>query len=122
MAPALRLRSRFGTLSRMAVPSTPQLSFRKPRLVNRIFYRVMTGLLRGFILRYFKLEPVNVEVVPPEGPAIILSNHSTLFDPIWVYAMLRRPVYFAATEDLFRRRALGNIIRMFGAFPKRKAS
>jgi 1-acyl-sn-glycerol-3-phosphate acyltransferase len=106
----------------MAEPSTSQLSFRKPRLVNRIFYRVMTGLLRGFILRYFKLEPVNVGVVPAQGPAIILANHSTLFDPIWVYAMLRRPVYFAATEDLFRTKALGNIIRMFGAFPKRKAA
>ena len=32
--------------------------------------------------------------------------------------MLKRPVYFAATEDLFRKRALGSIIRWFGAFPE----
>ncbi|HEY9596027.1 MAG TPA: lysophospholipid acyltransferase family protein [Spirochaetia bacterium] len=106
----------------MSEPGTPQLSFRKPRLVNRLFYRVMTGLLRGVILHYFKLEPVNAAVVPPKGPALILSNHSTLFDPIWVYAMLHRPVYFAATEELFRKRALGRLITWLGAFPKRKAA
>ena len=98
------------------------MSFQKPRLVNRIFYRFMTGLLRGFILRYFQLTPVNVSTVPASGAGIILANHQNLFDPIWLYAMLRRPVYFAATEDLFRKRALGALIRWFGAFPKRKAA
>jgi 1-acyl-sn-glycerol-3-phosphate acyltransferase len=106
----------------MAEPNASSLSFRKQRLVNRLFYRVMMGILRGFILRYFQLKPVNAKVVPSSGPGIILSNHSTLFDPIWVYAMLKRPVYFAATEDLFRKRALGQLIRWFGAFPKRKAA
>jgi 1-acyl-sn-glycerol-3-phosphate acyltransferase len=90
--------------------------------VNLIFYKVMMGLLRKFIQRYFQLQPVNAGKIPAKGAGIILANHSTLFDPIWVYAMLRRPVYFAATEDLFRKRALGMIIRWFGAFPKRKAA
>ena len=98
------------------------MTFRKPRIVNRIFYRVMMGLLRGFIKSYFQLKPVNDSAIPPTGAGIILSNHTTLFDPIWVYALLHRPVYFAATEDLFRSRALGMLIRWFGAFPKRKAA
>ncbi len=98
------------------------MTFRKPRIVNRIFYRVMMGLLRGFIKSYFQLKPVNDSAIPPTGAGIILSNHTTLFDPIWLYALLHRPVYFAATEDLFRSRALGLLIRWFGAFPKRKAA
>jgi 1-acyl-sn-glycerol-3-phosphate acyltransferase len=98
------------------------MTFHKPRLVNRLFYKVMMGLLRKFIQRYFQLHAVNAGKIPATGAGIILANHSTLFDPIWVYAMLRRPVYFAATEDLFRKRALGMIIRWFGAFPKRKAA
>jgi 1-acyl-sn-glycerol-3-phosphate acyltransferase len=119
LAPALP----FGYLFRdMAEQSVSQVSFRQPRLVNRIFYRFMLGILRGFILRYFQITPVNVSVVPQSGAGIILSNHATLFDPIWVYALLKRPVYFAATEDLFRKRALGRLIRWFGAFPKRKAA
>ena len=98
------------------------MTFHQPRLVNRLFYRFMLGMLRGIILRYFRITTVNDSVVPASGAGIILSNHSTLFDPIWVYAMLKRPVYFAATEDLFRKRALGRLIRWFGAFPKRKAA
>ncbi len=96
--------------------------YKQVRLVNRIFYRVMTSLLRGVIIRYFQLEPVNPEVIPQTGAGIVLANHTTLFDPIWVYVLLHRPVYFAATEDLFRQRALGRLIRWFGAFPKRKAA
>ncbi len=116
----------------MAEPSDSLLTFRqrrhgtprhsRPRLVNRLFYRFMLTLVRTAILRYFRITTVNVSVVPSSGAGIILSNHATLFDPIWVYAMLRRPVYFAATEDLFRKRALGRLIRWFGAFPKRKAA
>jgi 1-acyl-sn-glycerol-3-phosphate acyltransferase len=106
----------------MADSSEEDLHFKRTRLVNRLFYRFMMGLLRGFILRYFKLTPQSASLIPDKGPGLILSNHTTLFDPIWVYAMLRRPVYFAATEDLFRKRALGTLIRWFGAFPKRKAA
>ena len=106
----------------MIEPNGSSPRYRKVRLVNRLFYRVMTGLLRGFIIRYFQLQAVNAQIVPEHGAAIILANHATMFDPIWVYAMLRRPVYFAATEDLFRQRFLGRLIRWFGAFPKRKAA
>jgi len=106
----------------MNEPSAPSPRFKQVRLVNRIFYRVMTTLLRGVIVRYFQLDSINSQVVPERGAGIILANHATLFDPIWVYVLLRRPVYFAATEDLFRQRALGRLIGWFGAFPKRKAA
>ncbi len=106
----------------MSEPIASSEAFTKVRLVNRIFYRVMTSILRGFIIRYFQLDSVNPGVVPETGAGLILANHTTLFDPIWLYVLLRRPVYFAATEDLFRQRALGRLIRWFGAFPKRKAA
>ncbi len=101
--------------------STP-LSLQKPHAVNRLFYRFMTGILRGVILNYFRLTPHNTHIVPRTGGALILANHICFFDPIWLYAMMRRPVHFAATEDLFRQRFLGRLIRWFGAFPKRKAA
>jgi 1-acyl-sn-glycerol-3-phosphate acyltransferase len=96
------------------------LSLRGPRLVNRLFYRAATTLFRRPILGWFQLTPVNADVVPNSGAAIVLGNHTALFDPIWLYVMLHRPVYFAATEDLFRQPTLGRLLRWFGAFPKRK--
>ncbi|MCX7029136.1 MAG: lysophospholipid acyltransferase family protein [Spirochaetes bacterium] len=88
--------------------------------MNRIFYRTLDLLLRRPILSWFQLTPVNADVVPKSGAGIVLGNHTALFDPIWLYAMLSRPVYFAATEDLFRQPLLARVIRWLGAFPKRK--
>ena len=106
----------------MAEPGGAGLSFHRSRRVNRIFYSVITVLLRRFILRYFQLKALNSAIVPATGAGVLLANHVNLFDPIWLYAMLRRPVYFAANEDLFRKRFLGMLIRWLGAFPKRKAA
>jgi 1-acyl-sn-glycerol-3-phosphate acyltransferase len=101
---------------------TEALRLRGPRLVNRLFYRSIAFLLRGPVLGWFQLKPVNADVVPRTGAGIVFGNHTALFDPIWLYALLRRPVYFAATEDLFRQPLLARVIRWFGAFPKRKNS
>ncbi len=90
--------------------------------MNRLFYRLITLFLRRLILSYFHLQARGAEVVPESGAALILANHIALFDPIWLYALLPRPVYYAATEDLFRTPALARLIRWFGAFPKRKAA
>ncbi len=100
--------------------STPKPQEVRP--VRRWFYQLIM-LLVGKPIRYlFRLKPVNALAVPRSGGGILLSNHVTLFDPIWIYDALRRPVYFVATEELFRGRFLGGLIRWFGAFPKRKAA
>jgi 1-acyl-sn-glycerol-3-phosphate acyltransferase len=98
------------------------LRLQTPRLVNRIFYRLTTLFLRPLILSYFRLQARDLDAVPEEGTALVLANHIALFDPIWLYALLKRPVYYAASEDLFRTPALARVIRWFGAFPKRKAA
>ncbi|OHD67333.1 MAG: hypothetical protein A2177_11545 [Spirochaetes bacterium RBG_13_68_11] len=100
--------------------SPGEVRFRGPRAVNRLFYWTINLLLRRPILSWFRLTPVNTDVVPKSGAGIVLGNHTALFDPIWMYAMLPRPVYFAASEDLFRQPLLARVIRKFGAFPKRK--
>lgn len=106
----------------MAELESSALRLQKRRLVNRLFYGVMALLFRRFILNVFRLKPVDAAMVPRTGAGIILANHVCLFDPVWVYAMLRRPVYFAATEDLFRQALVGRVVRWFGGFPKRKAA
>jgi 1-acyl-sn-glycerol-3-phosphate acyltransferase len=106
----------------MAEANGAVLHLQQPRLVNRIFYRFVNLFLRPLILSYFRLQARFAEAVPGTGAALILANHIALFDPIWLGALLPRPVYYAATEDLFRTPALARLIRWFGAFPKRKAA
>jgi 1-acyl-sn-glycerol-3-phosphate acyltransferase len=92
------------------------------RFVNRWFYLTLRMLLAPPIRALFRLRIVGLDAVPRRGPAFILPSHVALFDPIWLYACLRRPIYFVATEELFRSRLLRALIRRFGAFPKRKAA
>lgn len=92
------------------------------RFVNRWFYLTLRLLLARPIHLAFRLQVVGRDAVPRSGPAFVLPNHVALFDPIWLYSSLRRPIYIVATEELFRSRLLRWLISRFGAFPKRKAA
>ena len=90
--------------------------------VNRWVYLFMSLFMRKPIQWALRFEAKNAVVVPRFGAGILVANHVHLMDPIWIYTSLKRPIYFVATEELFRRRLLGGFIRLFGAFPKRKAA
>jgi len=102
--------------------SNPGSQPRKMRPVRGWFYQLMLLILRKPIQYAFRLQPVNALAVPRSGGGILVANHVTLFDPVWIYVALRRPVYFVATEELFRGRFLGSMLRWLGVFPKRKAA
>jgi len=95
---------------------------REVRPVRRWYYQLLLLLLRRPLRYLFRIVPVNAQSVPRSGGGILVANHVTLFDPIWIYVALRRPVYFVATEELFRGRLLGGFLRRVGVFPTRKAS
>lgn len=96
--------------------------FKPPSRVKRPFYFFILLTLKIPVRHIFKLQAINSSVIPRVGGAILVSNHINLFDPIWIYDVVKRPVYFVATEELFRGKLLGSIVRAFGAFPKRKAT
>jgi 1-acyl-sn-glycerol-3-phosphate acyltransferase len=90
--------------------------------VNR-WFNVFTRLcVEPVVRRVFKLTAVNPEIIPQNGPAIIVANHVNLLDPPWIYSVLSRPVHFVATEELFRKTILSAAIRSVGVFPIRKAA
>jgi 1-acyl-sn-glycerol-3-phosphate acyltransferase len=60
------------------------------------------------------------EWLPPTGPALILSNHVSLFDPWFTIAAAGRPIHFLATEAAMRDRWMGAVLRAFGSIPKKK--
>ena len=48
-----------------------------------------------------------------EGPYLLLSNHNTNFDPVFVEAAVNGPVDFVATENITRIPVAGKILRYF---------
>jgi len=95
---------------------------RDAKPVSPLFYLLASLFIREPIYRFFKLQPLNKETVPLRGPAILVANHVNFFDPIWIYVAIDRPLHFVATEELFRGRIVGLLVRLFGTIPFRRAA
>jgi 1-acyl-sn-glycerol-3-phosphate acyltransferase len=95
-------------------------NLREAKLVNPLFHIFTCLFLRPPIFRFFKLLPLNRDIIPHTGPGILVANHVNFFDPIWIYDVIDRPMHFVATEELFRGRVLSFIVRLFGTIPFRR--
>jgi 1-acyl-sn-glycerol-3-phosphate acyltransferase len=65
---------------------------------------VLKFLMRLTTIGFFKKITVrNKEIIPKDGPLMILANHpSTFMDPIVISTMLKREVFYLAKGELFK--------------------
>lgn len=57
------------------------------------------------------------ENIPKSGGLIVVSNHTSLLDPVLVAVAITRPVSYMAKEELFHPSVLGWLFRKLNAFP-----
>ncbi|MEV0416430.1 lysophospholipid acyltransferase family protein [Streptomyces sp. NPDC050448] len=80
-------------------------------------------LLDWFVDDYFRLEVVGLENIPPEGPAVVVANHSGAWglDAFVLQKVftrsLRRPLHVPAAPLVFRFPVIGSYARKKGAIP-----
>ncbi|MGH2906821.1 MAG: 1-acylglycerol-3-phosphate O-acyltransferase, partial [Solirubrobacterales bacterium] len=85
--------------------------------VNMVLYRVVRFFLLPFFLVYFRLERVGREHVPTDGPIIFASNHRSFLDPFIIGSMTKRPLFYVAKKELFRKPLQGWFLNSLGAIP-----
>lgn len=85
--------------------------------VNMPLYRVVRAVLLPFFLVYFRLERIGREHVPTDGPIIFASNHRSFLDPFIIGAMTKRPLFYVAKKELFRKPLQGWFLNSLGAIP-----
>ncbi|HJZ69117.1 MAG TPA: lysophospholipid acyltransferase family protein [Blastocatellia bacterium] len=83
----------------------------------RIVIFVLRPFARWLCRLLFKIEFRGVENIPLVGACIITPNHVTYADPIWITIPILRRVYYMAWDKPFEIPVLGQVMRMFGAFP-----
>jgi 1-acyl-sn-glycerol-3-phosphate acyltransferase len=72
---------------------------------------------RSLARRLYNVELFGDERIPSTGPAILVANHESLFDP-WILALATtRPVRYMAKSELWQHRVIGAAMESFGAFP-----
>ncbi|HKQ03495.1 MAG TPA: lysophospholipid acyltransferase family protein [Blastocatellia bacterium] len=83
--------------------------------------KLVINLLRPFVRWlcrvWFRAEFHGVENIPATGACLITPNHASYADPIWVTVPIRRRVYYMAWDKPFKIPVLGQLMRIFGAFP-----
>lgn len=68
----------------------------------------------------FRLETRDPGRVPAAGPALLVSNHSSLLDAPLIGSASRRRLAFLAKAELFRILVFGALLRRLGARPLRR--
>ena len=65
---------------------------------------VLKFLMKLTTIGFFKKITVrNKEIIPKDGPLMILANHpSTFMDPIVISTILKREVFYLAKGELFK--------------------
>lgn len=77
--------------------------------------KLMLGYFRFFHSSTFE----GMENVPPKGPVILASNHTSYFDPFLINISAGKPTLlkFMAWEALFKEGFVDRLMRAWGAFP-----
>jgi 1-acyl-sn-glycerol-3-phosphate acyltransferase len=88
--------------------------------VNKPLFWAVRIVLGLAIQLYFSVQPTGRKNIPKKGPVILAANHRSFLDPFVVGVCVRRPVYFVAKQELFKKRWQGWLLNRLGAFPIRR--
>lgn len=68
----------------------------------------------------FRIKTIGIERFPKEGAVIVYSNHKSMWDPVIIACLLKRPVFFMAKQELFKYSLLSIIFHKLNAFPVKR--
>jgi putative phosphoserine phosphatase/1-acylglycerol-3-phosphate O-acyltransferase len=91
------------------VPKVPVLDVEPQKLL-------MT-LLRPELLPWVRMDIAGTEMLPRSGPAILVANHRSYFDPLalgFAFAKVGRPVRFLGKREVFDAPIVGQAVRAMG--------
>ncbi len=80
------------------------------------FYRFARGLVNFFIKIMFRPQYVGRENIPQQGGYILVSNHCSGYDPLFLACGMKPQIHFMAKMELMRIPVLGFILGHAGVF------
>lgn len=86
-------------------------------------YAILHAILKYPIRWIFRLHVYGAENEPDrgEGAYLLVCNHLTVLDPIWLCAVLKnQQPHFMAKAELFKVPVLSQLVRALGAYPVKR--
>ena len=87
--------------------------------------QVLFQLVRSEFFPYVRFDIDGVDLLPKEGPALIVGNHRSYFDPIAVGVLLAkagRPVRFLGKKEVFDAPVVGEFAKAMGGIRVERGS
>ena len=75
---------------------------------------------RVFCILFFRLHISGRENIPKRGGFILVGNHQSYLDPIFVGGPLKRHLYFLTRDDLFDNRLFGLLLSSVNTIPVKR--
>ena len=86
-----------------------------------VFYQVDEFALRFMVWMLshtiYRVKHVNLDVIPKEGPAVIVCNHVSFADAPLIAGAVPRPIRFVMDHKIFATPVLGSFFRMSKTIP-----
>jgi 1-acyl-sn-glycerol-3-phosphate acyltransferase len=86
-----------------------------------LFYRAVTAFFRGLNRIAFGVKITNKKQIKQEGRVVIVSNHSSVWDPLFIAPEFRIQAHYLAKAELFTNKFLAYIFtKGLGAIPVKR--
>lgn len=87
---------------------------------HQIFHTILKPLVKLFLHIYFNIRLAKYKLKKGEN-ILVLSNHQTDFDPIFISACYNKPFYMVATDSVFSNKVGSALLNyLFAPIPKKK--
>ncbi|MGY6500544.1 MAG: HAD-IB family hydrolase [Acidimicrobiales bacterium] len=107
----------------------PVLHFDLPRGVPKVAgvepQRLVLPFARPELVPYARVEVTGEQNIPSEGPAIVVGNHRSYFDPVAIAMAISRSgrtVRFLGKKEVFDAPVVGQLARAFGGIRVERGS
>jgi putative phosphoserine phosphatase/1-acylglycerol-3-phosphate O-acyltransferase len=87
--------------------------------------RALQLLARPQLFPWVRFDVDGIEHIPADGPAILVGNHRSYFDPLaigWALAQAGRPVRFLGKKEVFDAPVVGQIVTALGGIRVERGS
>ncbi|MBL0319816.1 MAG: 1-acyl-sn-glycerol-3-phosphate acyltransferase [Alphaproteobacteria bacterium] len=84
---------------------------------EKVLEKFFSFCARMIVKATYKLEYIDFDKIPKDGPAILIANHITYMDGLLIHGQLRRRVHFLIDEFIYKLPLVNFFMRLDQAIP-----
>ena len=82
-----------------------------------MIYRVAKWIVRPIFFFIYRIKLIGKENLKHQGKMILIANHVSGKDPIFMHLIMKQKIYYMSKKELFKNPFVSWLVRWLGAFP-----